>query len=264
MKAKNEVKETTQNAAKNSAAKNSAVVRELSSFKPADQKDILAVRAVIAGDKEKYGRIIERYRPYLVQRYFLKVSDRDIAEDLASEALAHAYTRLEKYRECFTFNAWFTRVADNFLVDWSRKSECRLKMVSTSYDKLMSTDDGSETSFLDALALADPDVTADSKFLDAERLKVIHEGLSNIDKLGRRLIEMFYGEEMMYEDMAAEVGINTNTMKIALMRAKHQLADYIRKEYPEFEVRSLSTKRFSSAKKTTVLIEGQEHPVYAV
>lgn len=239
---------------------NEAPTRELSSFKPADQKDILAVRAVLAGRKEEFSCIIDRYRPYVIQRFFLKVKDRDIAEDLASDVLIHVLTKLEKYRECYTFNAWFTRVADNFLVDWSRKAECRLRAVSVSYDKVMSDDEGSVSSFIDAIA--DVTVASDSKVLNDERLKAIREGLSTVDELGRRLISMFYGKDMSYEEMAAEVGMNINTMKIALMRAKHKLAEYIMRAYPEFEVRSAPAKRFAAAKKDTVVVDGEEHITY--
>ena len=237
-----------------------AVERDIKSFKPEDQKDIIAVRSVLADNKEAYVRILERYRPHLVQRYFLKVKDHDVAEDLAAELLTKVYEKLALYRATHTFNSWFYMVADNFLKDWSRKAEWKFRMSSVSYNNTMSDGEGSIGAFVDSIA--DPSATADSTVLDRERKKAIRQGLATLDENGRKLIAMFYGKEMSYEEIAVEMGMNANTMKVHLMRAKHKLAEYVSRFYPEFEMQPMAVKSFSGVTKEKVIIDGEEHVTY--
>ena len=237
--------------------------RDFSSFKPEDQKDILAVKDVLAGKKEAYARILERYRPHLVHRFFLKVKDRDKSEDLASELLTKVYEKLGLYRATHTFNSWFYFVADNFLRDWARKAEWKFIQSSVSVDNVKSDTEGSMSSF--AETIADPSISTDSKVLDNERRRAIRKGLSSLDNNGRKLIAMFYGKEMSYEEMAEEMQMNTNTMKVHLMRAKRKLAEYISRMFPEFEMRSLDVKELAGVKsREKITVDGEEYIEYLV
>lgn len=236
--------------------------RALSSFKPEDQKDILAVQAVKAGNDNAYSRIMERYRPHLEQRFFNKVKDREVVRDLVSDVLMKVLMKVREgaYRPTYTFNAWFYMLADRFLIDWSRKPDWKFKQSSSSIDNMRSDSEGSESSF--AEALADPDMASDTECLNEERLKAIREGLATLDELGRSLIGMFYGKDMSYEEMAEEMNMNINTMKVQLMRAKRSLAAYIAREYPEFVMEPKEAMVLSGVDSEIRNVDGEDFKVY--
>lgn len=237
------------------------VEKPLSAFKSEDQKDIIAVREVQAGNKEAYVRILERYRAHVVQRFFLKVKDRVLAEDLAAEVLTKAYEKLGQYRSTYTFNSWFYVLADRFLIDWSRKAEWKFKAASVSLDNTRGDGDGGNvTSFVENMT--DPTVSADANLLRSEQRKAIREGLATLDELGRRLILMFFAQDKQYDEIAKEIGMNTNTMRVQLMRAKKKLGEYIERAYPEFKMRvteGCSTASITSEKKN---VDGEDIMCY--
>jgi len=236
--------------------------RALSSFKPEDQKDILAVQAVKAGNDNAYSRIMDRYRGYLEQRFFNKVKDREVARDLASDVLMKVLVKVREgaYRPTHTFNAWFYMLADRHLIDWSRKSEWKFRASSSSIDNLRSDSEGSESSFSESLA--DPDMASDTNCLNEERLKAIREGLATLDELGRTIIGMFYGKDMSYDEMAEELNMNVNTMKVNLMRAKRLLAEYIAREYPEFAMEPKAAMELAGVDSETRNVDGEDFKFY--
>lgn len=240
--------------------KKEAKERDINSFKPEDQKDIKAVQSVLSGDKDAYVRILERYRPHLVRRFFLKVKDRTIAEDLASDVLVKVYQKLAMYKRTHTFNSWFYMIADRFLIDWSRKAEWKFKQSTSSYDNMMTTTEGAQTSF--AETMLDPDASSDSRILEEERKEALREALASLDDTGRKLIAMFYGKEMSYDEMADEMEMNANTMRVHLMRAKRKVAEYISRMFPEFEMKAYASKSLQKVDTEKVNVDGEDYLTY--
>lgn len=255
-------KSMRKNKRKMETVKATVKLRDINSFKPEDKADILAVQSVLAGNKEAYGRILQRYRPHLVQRFFKKLNDRVLAEDLAAEVLGKVYEKLDKYQPTFTFNSWFYVIADRFLIDWSRKQEWKFKQNSVSIDNVRSDGEGVETTF--AENLADPTVTTDGSTLTGERMKALKEAMATLDDLGRQLVTMFYDKEMRYEEIADAMGMNTNTMKVQLMRAKKKIGEYIKRAYPEFEMRAFEPAPSKNYRSETIVVDGEEHTIYSV
>lgn len=246
--------------AKVKAVKKERKLRALESFKPEDRKDIEAVRSVLAGNKAAYRRILERYRPFLVQRIFLKVKDLDTSQDIAADILWKIYEKLDKYQTTFTFNAWFFMVADNYLIDWARKHD-RADRKMDSYDRVGISADGDEMQAPEEL-MKDKEASTDSATMMNERSNILLEALSSLDDDARMLIDMFYNKDMRYDEMSKRTGIPANTMKVILFRAKRKLADYFQREYPEFKMPMLESKALPSLKAQDVLIEGEKHVVY--
>lgn len=235
-------------------------LRELDSFQIEDRKDIEAVRAVLDGKKEQYKRILERYRPYLVQRIYLKVKDRDTADDITSDILCKVYERLNKYQQTCTFNAWFYRVADNYLIDWARKYD-RADRKMASYDRVGINGDGDEMPVSEEI-FKDKEASTDATTMDKEKTAALQEALQQLDETGRILIDMFYNKEMRYEEMALQTGMNVSTMKVILFRAKKKLAEYFQRAYPEFKLPAMNSKNFTSVKSTEELVDGEIQTVY--
>jgi RNA polymerase sigma-70 factor (ECF subfamily) len=62
-----------------------------------------------AGDREAYGALAERHWPSLVRLARAVLADERDAEDLAQEALVHAWRRLASLRDPARFGAWLRR-----------------------------------------------------------------------------------------------------------------------------------------------------------
>jgi len=86
------------------------------------------VAAVLAGDRERFGDLVERYQGRLVNYLFRLLRNADDAHDLAQEVLIKVYQVLDRYDPQYKFSTWLFRIAQNAAIDQIRRR--RLKLVS--------------------------------------------------------------------------------------------------------------------------------------
>lgn len=243
------------------AVKTKPKVRDISSFKVIDQKDIRAVEAIKAGNKNAYVVIWNRYHPWFVQKVFHMVGSHDIAIDCANGILARAYEHIGSYQPTHTFNAWINFMFKNYMVDYSRKPEWKHRNLTVSMDNTMTDGEGSETSFSETIA--DAEASADSLTLKNEQRKAIREALDTLDETGRTLIGMFYGQQKTYEEISVELNMNEGSMKAFMFRAKQKIKEYISREYPELAMKASHAHKFAGPLNSEVKkIDGEEFLVF--
>jgi RNA polymerase sigma-70 factor (ECF subfamily) len=79
------------------------------------------IRAVLAGDHDKYGRLYSLYAP-LVHGILLARVPRSDAEDLLQDIFLHALRKLHTLRDPNAFGPWIGMIARNRAMDFHRKS----------------------------------------------------------------------------------------------------------------------------------------------
>src|SRR5260370_3306037 len=92
---------------------------------PSDEE---RVAAVLTGDRERFGDMVERYQGRLVNYLFRLLRNADDAHDLAQEVLVKVYQVLDRYDPQYKFSTWLFRIAQNAAIDQIRRR--RLKLVS--------------------------------------------------------------------------------------------------------------------------------------
>ncbi|MFP5285944.1 MAG: RNA polymerase sigma factor, partial [Thermoanaerobaculia bacterium] len=86
------------------------------------------VAAVLEGDRDRFGDLVDRYQGRLVNYLFRLLRNVDDAHDLAQEVLVKVYQVLDRYDPQYRFSTWLFRVAQNAAIDQIRRR--RLKVVS--------------------------------------------------------------------------------------------------------------------------------------
>src|SRR5436305_5803202 len=86
------------------------------------------VAAVLGGDRERFGELIERYQARLVNYLCRLLRNSDDARDRAQEVLVKVYQVLDRYDPQYRFSTWLFRVAQNAAIDQIRRRG--LKVVS--------------------------------------------------------------------------------------------------------------------------------------
>lgn len=79
------------------------------------------IEAVLAGDRDKYGRLYSLYAP-LVHGILLARVPRSEAEDLVQDIFLHALRKLNTLRDLNAFGPWIGMIARNRAMDFHRKS----------------------------------------------------------------------------------------------------------------------------------------------
>src|SRR5438445_10085027 len=91
--------------------------------------DVLAepglVRAAVAGDREAFAALVERYWDRLYRWLYHLTHDRHAAEDLAQESFLKAFAALRRFQPDTNFRAWLFRIAHNAFANHCRASSRR-------------------------------------------------------------------------------------------------------------------------------------------
>jgi RNA polymerase sigma-70 factor (ECF subfamily) len=166
------------------------------------------VGAAAAGDKEAYGRLVERFRSVVMASIYSAVRRREVAEDLAQECFIKAYGALGELREPERFAGWLRTIAAHTAADWlrSRRSEVNL-------DKL-------------AEAGAEPCAPADrlgGAIEDAEEEDAVLGALSELRDDYREIVVLKHLENYSYREIAEMLGMSVTGVGEKLSRVRSML-----------------------------------------
>ncbi|HEV2856239.1 MAG TPA: sigma-70 family RNA polymerase sigma factor [Thermoanaerobaculia bacterium] len=173
------------------------------------------VAAVLEGDRERFGDLIERYQGRLINYLFRLLRNADDAHDLAQEVLVKVYQVLDRYDPQYKFSTWLFRVAQNAAIDQIRRR--RLKVVS-----LRQEDGEGEGRDWDLPA---PERGPYGELRNQERGAAIQEAIESLPWEYRELILLRHFGELPYEEIAQLKGMPLGTVKNKLFRGRQMLKE---------------------------------------
>ena len=177
--------------------------------------DETLVAAVLDGDRDRFGELVDRYQGRLVNYLFRLLRDVDDAHDLAQEVLVKVYQVLDRYDPQYRFSTWLFRVAQNAAIDQIRRR--RLKLVS-----LRQNDEEGEGRDWD---LPSPERGPYGELRNRERGDAIQEAIYSLPWEYRELILLRHFGELPYEEIAQLKGMPLGTVKNKLFRGRQMLKD---------------------------------------
>jgi RNA polymerase sigma-70 factor (ECF subfamily) len=173
------------------------------------------VAAVLGGDRERFGDLVDRYQGRLVNYLFRLLRNVDDAHDLAQEVLVKVYQVLDRYDPQYKFSTWLFRVAQNAAIDQIRRR--RLKLVSLRQD-----DDEGEGRDWDVPA---PERGPYGEMRNQERADAIQEAIDSLPWEYRELILLRHYGELPYEEIAQLKQMPLGTVKNKLFRGRQMLKE---------------------------------------
>lgn len=182
---------------------------------PFDPTDDELVRSVLAGDRERFGGLVERYQTRVVNYLYRIVRNLDDAHDLAQEVFIRVYQALDRYDSQYRFSTWLFRVAQNAAIDVLRKRRVQLVPISRRSD-----DAGEAAPDLD---LPSNEPSALEGLEGRERDATIRVAIDALPWEYRELILLRHYGELAYDEIAEVKGMPLGTVKNKLFRARQLL-----------------------------------------
>jgi RNA polymerase sigma factor (sigma-70 family) len=209
--------------------------------------DAELVAKVREGDKEAFGKLVERYQQ-MVERIARKmIADEWVAHELAQESILQAYLSLRHLRDASRFKSWLYGITLNMCRGHLHDRQREILSLETILgglhnDTVISLDDS-----------VDPQTVAEEHDLHRLVLQAIDD-LSSKDKEATLL---FYYEQLTLQEIAALLDVPVGTIKGRLHRARKQLQVRLPSEYIP-ERRKRQGGRMSMRKVTIDAV--REHP----
>jgi RNA polymerase sigma-70 factor (ECF subfamily) len=186
----------------------------------APDEDLVA--AVLAGDRDRFGDLVERYQGRLVNYLYRLLRNLDEAHELAQEVFLKVYQALDRYDPRYRFSTWLFRVAQNAAIDQIRRR--RLKLVPIHRQE-EGDEEGRDWD------LPGPERGPYRHLRNRERGEAIQQAIDALPWEYRELIVLRHYGELSYEEIAGVKGMPLGTVKNKLFRGrqmlKEKLADFL-------------------------------------
>lgn len=172
------------------------------------------VRRVQAGDETAFREIVERYQSKVFSIIYGILRNRNDAEDIAQQVFAKIYFSIGSFDFRSSLLTWIYKITVNECYDYLRKKRVR---------KLVYESDFTEE---DALRMMNTEQPVDQvRAVDtvlAQR-DLVMKLLERISEEERTLILLKEVEGHSVEELAQMTGLNQNTIKVKLFRARQKL-----------------------------------------
>ena len=182
------------------------------------------VRRAQKGDKVAFETLVQRHqhRVFAAARGILKRQE-DV-EDIAQQVFVKAYFSLKRFDQRAAFSTWLYKITVNECWDVLRKRKARPLVYEADFSEEQSRQ------------YTAPEREA-SKAPDASERMALREQLENmlsqLDKRDRAMLVLKEVEGFSVEEIAESMGLNANTVKVRLFRARRRIVQYSRREKKE-------------------------------
>jgi RNA polymerase sigma-70 factor, ECF subfamily len=193
----------------------------MESAKPAPDREVEWIEQSQRGDREAFGRLVERHQRRVFSLVFHLLRRRDVVEDMAQEIFLKAYLAIRSFNFESSFGTWLGRIAVNHCFDYLRhERSSRVKYFSEmSEEASQRLEEG-----LQSEPGAAPD--AEKQTLVRETVGALLDRASPDDRTVLVLKEM---EELSVQEIAQIMRLTQTAVKVRLHRArKRMLEDYKR------------------------------------
>jgi RNA polymerase sigma-70 factor (ECF subfamily) len=178
-----------------------------------DDKDIDLISKVLQGDKTAYAQIIKQHQRFVFTLALRFSKCREDAEEIAQDSFIKAFRALPTFKQNSKFSTWLYSIVYTTAMTFLRK-----KRLDTQ-----SIDD--ETSLIQLEAYS-----SDHTIIDVEhksKMQFVNLAISQLSPIDAAIITLFYQGEQSLEEIAQALGMESNTVKVKLHRARQRLREKI-------------------------------------
>lgn len=184
-------------------------------------EDVQVIKQVLAGDKNAFEKIVEKYKGYIFAIILNFIKDHDEAENIAQEVFLQIYISLPDYK-FDNFKGWISRIAANKAIDWKRRKVSKFK----------------EEAVEDTEAIFDRENLGEHKtpedlLIEREYREKIRRVFKSMPPIYEDVLIKFYFQDKSYEEIAEEEGVTVKTIASRLYRGRNILREKWRVEEDE-------------------------------
>ena len=175
--------------------------------------DAQLVEWSLTGDREAFGRIVERYQSLVCSITYGATGSLTLSEDIAQETFLTAWRQLTALNDATRLRAWLCGIARNLTNNFLRRGQREPAQTAEALDAIHELP-GSEPS---------PSAQAVSR----EEEAILWRALERIPETYREPLILFYREQQSVERVAEELELSEDAVKQRLSRGRKLLADEV-------------------------------------
>jgi RNA polymerase sigma factor (sigma-70 family) len=191
---------------------------------PATIPDTDIIHRVLQGEPSAFALLVERYQNYVFTLVLRMVGNREDAEEIAQDVFVKAYRSLAGFRGESKFSTWLFTIARTTGISFLRRRK----------PDLQSLDDERIQSRIEPRSSADTSSSIEHK----SRQAMVSQAIGMLHADDNQVLTLFYKGEQTLDEIGKIMGLDPNTIKVKLHRARHRLKDKMEKHFTR-EVRDI-------------------------
>jgi len=183
------------------------------------------ISKVLQGNHQAYAELVARYQNFVFTLTLRLIKNREEAEELAQDVFIKAYKYLADFRGESKFSTWLYTIVNKTCISFIRKK--KLTVHSLDDERVFAKADNQDLGF-----------RADG-VEQKSRHRMVTEAISRLKPDDAAIITLFYKHEQSLEEIAVVLGLEVNTTKVRLHRARARLKELMETQYAH-EVKDLN------------------------
>lgn len=177
------------------------------------------ISKVLKGEQALYAQLVKRYQNFVFTIVLRYTANREDAEEIAQDVFVKAYRSLADFRGESKFSTWLYTIVTTTCITFLRKKKVPIHSLDT--EQVFEVADNQNSSF------------KANQVEQKSKVQVIHEAMRLLSIDDARIITLFYQAEQSLEEIGRILGIDPNTAKVKLHRARQRLKEKMEKHYAE-------------------------------
>ena len=182
------------------------------------------ISQVLKGDHNAYGQLVERYKSYVFTLTLRFMRSREDAEEVSQDIFIKAYRSLADFKGASKFSTWLYTIVNTTCITFLRKK--RLEIQSLDDERTFEVADSQDSGF------------RANQIEQKSRQNMVNQAISMLSPDDAEIITLFYKNEQSLEEIGQILGLESNTAKVRLHRARARLKEKMEKYFAE-EIRDL-------------------------
>ena len=188
--------------------------------------DTEIISKILQGEQAIFAQLVERYQNYVFTLVLRFTDNREDAEEIAQDVFVKAYRSLADFRGESKFSTWLYTVVRTSCITFLRKK----KLDTTSLDNERTL-----------IQVENRDSGFNANIIEQKsRHAMVNEAIRLLSPDDAQVITLFYKGEQSLEEIGRIMGLDPNTVKVKLHRARQRLKEKMEK-YFSHEVKELQT-----------------------
>jgi len=174
---------------------------------------------VLRGDQQAYAEIVKRYQNFVFTIALRYTPNREDAEEIAQDCFVKAYRSLSDFRGDAKFSTWLYTIVTTTCLTFLRKK--KLETHSLDNEKVFEAADSLDSGF------------RANQVEQKSKVTMVNKAITLLSPDDAQIITLFYKAEQSLEEIGQIMGLEPNTVKVRLHRARQRLREKMEKHFTE-------------------------------
>jgi RNA polymerase sigma-70 factor (ECF subfamily) len=181
--------------------------------------DTEIISKVLSGDQQAYAALVNRYQNYVFTLSLRFTKNREDAEEISQDIFVKAYRALADFKGTSKFSTWLYTIVNNTCITFLRKKRLQTHSLDNEgvFEVADSQDSGLRANMVE----------------QKSKVAMVNNAINLLNTDDAEIITLFYKSEQSLDEIAQILGLETNTAKVRLHRARTRLKEKMQQHFSE-------------------------------